>query len=264
MTELNIIKKVEKMNTTNKTEPSLEAEILKFLLTNSGKTSYQVNMELTERLKDKPELNVNYPTLKRKVSKLENEGYVETKASVKKNGSTDKRLGKELFLTFKGLAFIIVKVELEESEIRRLFQDIADESIKHGKDFNISGSLSTQQIPITTLEKSLKELRPRINLDCFEEEYVKGLIFKNVIIENCLNELTEWRKQALPNLDHKSRKEKKVLYRQARKKAVLISPELEKLVFVYDYMRNEREEWNKKIGWMGPIVRQLQKLKKKH
>lgn len=247
------------MNTLNVAKPSIEEpEILKYLLSHAGETGYRAEKELSQRLKDK-NVNVNYPTIRRAIIKLEKEGYVQAKPIKRKNGSISKR-GKTVELTFKGMAYLILNAELEEPEIARLLGEAAPEGIKR---FELSqGSTEIQQIGIDTIREAFEKLRSRINLEYFDEAYAKMAI-TDMIVELQLDKFVEWQKKAVGEIKH-DRTERKAKRRRALKEARYFPVEwIDQLGMIYEHMKAKREQWNEKINMLGPFVKEFKRISKK-
>jgi hypothetical protein len=112
-------------------------EILKMLLSEAYKSKYALNESLKEKYGTK---KANYPTLRRRIDDLKIDGLIEIEEGKKKNGKQDKRGTQNIGLSFKGLVYLIIKSDLDETESRMIVNKIY--SKKHFSKLKLSGNNS--------------------------------------------------------------------------------------------------------------------------
>jgi DNA-binding MarR family transcriptional regulator len=161
------------MNTINheKTQKHnfLDCEILKNLMSESSRSIDRLQKDLSPKLGK----TANYPTVRRHVNDLEKNGYLEFKEGVRKNGRVDKRKTHNVSLTFKGLAYILLRgPEFTDSEITQIINKVSKPS-----NLQLSKDLAIIQIPVEAFRKTMSELRPKVNLEFFDEEYMMQTFF---------------------------------------------------------------------------------------
>lgn len=235
--------------------------ILKALLPESSRSIYVLRDELKEKLAEK-NIEVNYPTLRRRINKLVDEGFINVEEGVRKNGRVDQRGTKNLSLAFKGLVKLILEAELSESESRTIVNRVLGKP--QYKKLEMAKKSSIQQISTDAIRKSFYELRPKVNLKYFDEDYVQQLVFDNLIMQNCLDKLLTWKKEKLDKLvkssDRISKRELRSWKRKSKKDAEKISNEdLKLLDEVYYYLKEKQAIWNEKINLLKPIVQYFKK-----
>jgi len=224
-------------------------DILKALLFEPSGSIYKLKEKLA-----KDNLKVNYPTLRRRILELEDNGLIEMEKGLNKNGKMDKRKTKSLFLSFKGLAFLILKADLSESECRA----IVLRTIKEPPYQKAGISHSMKEIPTLAFKKTFEQIRPRINLEFFDKEYFVNLFFETLIIENLLDGIKEWKEQHFGKL---SQKEQRQYATKETKDAKKLSSEIHQTLFiVYDYLIRKRENWDKKIQLLEPYIKWYLKI----
>jgi len=238
-----------------------DVEILKVLLPEPTRSMYVLERELTKRLGRE---NVNYPTLRRHIRKLKDQDLINIEKGLRKNGKTDQRGTKNLSLTFKGLVYLILKAELTENESRAIINRVL--ARPHYQKLEMAKSSSIQNISVDALKKSFYELKPKVNLEYFDEDYVKQLFLDNLIMQNCLDLVLAWMEEARDKFsklpDKSSRRELKMWKKKAKKDIRNISNEEINLLFeVYNYLRAKQGIWNEKIDLLQPIVKYLKKKK---
>lgn len=228
-----------------------DLEILRVLLSGPAKSMYVLEREI----KGEPgEKSVNYPTLRRHILELVEDGLIEESKGKKKNGRIDRRKTKILQLTYKGLVFLALNADLEPRDFSRIVNLIIG---KHYPRFRILRHNSLLQIPITSFENMFKELRPRVNLEYFDEEYVKKLVFEMFVIENIIQKGREWQ------VGFKKKSTSK-MYKRIIKDAKLDLKRIPKewpsmLDEVYDYLITKRKDLNGKINFMSSIIKVYKK-----
>lgn len=229
------------MNTIN------NVDILKALLPEPSGSIYDLWQELKEKLA-KDNVKVNYPTLRRHILKLRNDGLIEMEKGFRKNGKADERKPKKLFLSFRGLAFLILKADLSESECRAIVLKV----FKEPQYEKVGIPNSMKEIPTIALKKTFEQIRPRINIEFFDEEYFENLLFETLVIDNLLNGIKEWEEK---HFDKLSQKEQRQYAKKATKDAKRLPSEIPQMIFfVYYYLRKKRESWNEKILLLKPII----------
>ena len=253
MTEQIIIRKGGKMNTIS------NVEILKSLLPEPSRSIYALRDDLKEKLGGE---KVNYPTLRRHINKFVKEGLIDVERGTRKNGKPDKRGTQNLSLSFKGLVYLILKSDLTESESRTIVNRVL--AMPHFKKLEMAKDPYVQLMSIDSLKESFSQLRPRVNLEFFDEDYVRELLFENLILQNCLDNVLAWKKEKLDKLielpDRLSKRELRILKKKAKKDAGKISnEEINRLFAVYDYLREKQVAWNEKIDLLQKPVRYFKK-----
>jgi len=179
MTEQNIIKKGEKMNSIEDTD------ILKALLPQGSKSVYNLETELK-----KNNVKANYPTLRRKIKKLTSSGLIDAKEGIKKNGKTDRRDTKNLDVNLKGLVYLIQKGNLNEHEIQQIINRLL--SSPQFQTFNIIKAQIGRGVLVRALKRSFCQIRPRTNLEFFDREYASSLI-GSLMLNNLADEIVRLR-----------------------------------------------------------------------
>lgn len=89
-------------------------------------------------------------------------------------------------LSVKGLIFLIQKANLDEHEIQQLVNRFF--STHKYQTFNIIKAQIGRQAPIDALIKSFKQIRSRINLEYYDEEYATDLVV-SLIVKNLLDQI---------------------------------------------------------------------------
>jgi len=174
MNELNIIKKGVKMNIIN--NEILDIEILKVLLPSPTTSVYKIIDQLKEKKVNVK--RINYPTTRRRITQLEKNGYIkiEKGQNLRKDGQVDKRGGINILLTFKGLFKLIIDADLTDSEVR-LTIDKSRANIFKTKT-RITEITVVKEMPVKALRQSFEQMRSRINLNHFDENYAIELFLK--------------------------------------------------------------------------------------
>ena len=171
-----------------------------------------------------------------------------------KNGKMDKRKTKILLLSFKGLAFLILKADLSENECRAIVLGILNKSPYR----KVSISQSMREIPTLAFKKTFEQMRPRVNLDFFDEEYFANLFFETLILDNVLTGIKKWKEQ---HFDKLSQNEQQQYATKEAKDAKKLSPEIPQMLFtIYDNLRSKKESLNEKIQLLKPIVQFYEKM----
>jgi len=145
---LNIFKKWLKMN-------RLEKAILKALLSEKEASIYKLNKILKE---------ANYPTVWRYVKRMEKDGLI------KISEKPDKRETKLISITSKGIATLLIEGDLTKEELEKssnLFWSKMDWISKLPQ----TERLLTLKFLAEVWADSLLNLRPKINLKYFDEEW---------------------------------------------------------------------------------------------
>jgi Fe2+ or Zn2+ uptake regulation protein len=158
-----------------------DVEILKALLPQGSHSIYKLKDELKESYP-----KANYSTLWRKIKGLNKFGLLNTREGTRKNGTIDRRDTKNIELSVKGLIFLIQKANLNEHEIQQLVNRFL--SVPKYQTFNIIKAQIGRQAPIDALTKSFEQIRSRINLEYYDEEYATDLVV-SLITKNLIDEI---------------------------------------------------------------------------
>jgi hypothetical protein len=232
---------------------SLDIEILKVLLPCPTKSIYKVIDDL--ELKKVNIKGINYPTVRRRIAQLEKIGYlkIERGQNLRKNGQVDKRGAVNLLLTFKGLFKLITSAVLSDNEIRLIIDKTRSYSIKSKTTLTKLPLLN--EMSVNALRDSFREMRPRINLDYFDEQYATLLFYENAILGNVLKQFQD----GLPKI-HDLQSSNRATKRDAEKTLKETPTELkEMLITLHEYMKEQREVWDSKIKLTRGTVDYLKK-----
>jgi hypothetical protein len=137
----------------------LDKEIMLTLL-----TPQQSMYGLVKNLKDS-----NYATAWRHIKKLQNKGLLTTSKASRKNGKPDKRRTETLSLTIKGIATILIEGDLQKEEITLAIGKLLE------NDFS-DMPLQLKPIMNEIFTSAFLQMKPKINLEYFDEEYFKELL----------------------------------------------------------------------------------------
>jgi hypothetical protein len=242
------------MNISKRSE-MLDIELLKVLLPAPSDSMYGAKSEL--KLEDKRKKRDSYSasTIARHLSKLEKAGYIrrEKNVALRKNGQQDRRGSQRCELTFKGLFKLVLCADLEDSEIE----------LAVGKcfEYNMPSTGLTRLslvkgMPVKAFRDSLKQMRSRINMEYFDEQYAITLFVENVIIDNAFDQFFK----SLPKikeLKSKARRSRKMKNEAEKTLQQMPRIHLEMLLGLYDYMRDKREDLNKRMEPLSDAVRYL-------
>lgn len=233
---------------------SRDVEILKALLPYSQEEPIRGILALKEELKKSPGLQrVNYATTFRHTQELIEKGFITAKEGIRKNGLPDKRDTKHLSLTTRGAVYLILNSgDLSEMESRAIIQKILFRP--EFKKLELTKNLDILQIPIDTLRSSFSRIRPKINLDYFNEDYALELLFNEVVVENCLEMIIE-RKKRVKNA--KSKDEEMIRKAKSDMYKLTSGPEYAKFREVYkmvrDHLIDQKAILNSKIALLKPF-----------
>jgi DNA-binding MarR family transcriptional regulator len=150
-----------------------DTEILKALLPGPSDSIYKLEKELKEKNKDK---NVNYPTLRRHVKRLTQKGFIQVDKGERKNGTPDERDTTVVGISPKGLAYIVLKNNMDSKTIELAAAKILQQA---GLGINWNSLFVTQVT--SSVRKTFEELRPKINLEFFDETYMRGLLYTTLV-----------------------------------------------------------------------------------
>lgn len=202
--------------------------------------------------------NVNYPTLLRHINKLTKDGFIEEEKGTRRDGKVDERETKNLSLSFKGLVYLVLNANLTERESRAIVDRIFRRP--EFQKLEIAKKMSVVEIPVASLKNFFVEIRPKINLEYFDEDWTMELLFENLILKNCLDEIIAWKEEIFKNL---SKRELVVLAKKAKRDAMKLPEEWLNLLFaVYEYLRERQAVWNEKIDLLKPIVHYFRRTQK--
>lgn len=132
----------------------LDKEILKAILTEE-----QSIYEIRENIKGS-----NYATVWRHIKKMRKEGLLTFSDAQRKNGKPDKRKTMLPKLTNKGIATLLIDGDLQKEELFRIGRRVF---LKTYKKIPISAEPFFTDI----FSDSLLELKPKVNLKYFDEEW---------------------------------------------------------------------------------------------
>jgi hypothetical protein len=245
---MNTIRKRKKMNAIK--GERLDLEILKVLLPSKVDAIYKIPDELKAK-----GISSIYATVRRHVIKLSEHGYItiEKNKSLKKNRLVDNRGNATLLLSFKGLFKLLLDADLSEAELR-LVVDKSRNSIVKAKN-TLTESKPVNDISINALRQSIGEMRSRINLQYYNEDYAIQLFYENAIMKNCLDEFVRMKEEI-----KKLRSQKKVTPEEANKILLNLPTDfIDNFINLYDYMKDQRRIWTFKIKLLRPYVIYLRK-----
>jgi hypothetical protein len=137
----------------------LDKEIMLTLL-----TPQQSMYGLVKNLKDS-----NYATAWRHIKKLQDKGLLATSKASRKNGKLDKRRTEIPLLTVKGIATLLIEGDLQKEEIRVAIGKL----LEH--DFS-DMPLQFKPLMDEIFTTAFLQMKPKINLQYFDEEYFKELL----------------------------------------------------------------------------------------
>jgi len=225
-----------------------DTEILKAVFSGIGRSRYRLKEELSKKLK-----NVNYPTLRRRIFELSNEGYVRLEPGIRKNGNPDKRRTGKPELTFKGLVFLILNASLDESQTRAIVQKVLSEStFKNIKIYYAAAS----EIGTVSIQKAIEQIRPRVNLEHYDEEYVRNL-WHDTVVENYLDEVLSYMKKHFPSEEKLERHFKKA---KAKKDLTKLPSEAINIAYVvYEHLKSKRQSYSDRIDLLKPFIKVFDK-----
>jgi len=136
----------------------LDKEILKAILTEE-----QSIYEIRENIKGS-----NYATVWRHIKKMRKEGLLTFSDAQRKNGKPDKRKTMLPKLTNKGIATLLIDGDLQKEELFRIGRRVF---LKTYKKIPISAEPFFTDI----FSDSLLELKPKVNLKFFDEEWFREI-----------------------------------------------------------------------------------------
>jgi DNA-binding PadR family transcriptional regulator len=165
------------MNRISRKEVNLSHGVLKTLLGAPSSSIYKLKQELTENFG----VTVNYTTLWRYVHKLVQQRLIRIVEGKKRDGSIDARGRKILNLTYKGLIYLVLNIELKDHE----YQIAVDKAVTHSPFVKFPDDLSAlvTSFSVTVIQKVFNDIKPQVNLDHFDEKYVKNLIDEKLVNE---------------------------------------------------------------------------------
>jgi DNA-binding MarR family transcriptional regulator len=157
--------------------------------------------ELADSLKEP------YASVLRHVKKLEIDKLVKTEKGVKKDGKPDNRETKSLRLTEFGLATLAVSGEVSDKELRLVAERIfLKMSPKLQSLMNESGILGESILRIV-----FDRVRPKINLDCFDQEYFDKTFLISMaeyldetVRHASANKIERMKKQTIPKVSNET------------------------------------------------------------
>jgi len=188
------------MNRSDK-EQEKDRDIMMALLT-PQKSIYELEQTL-RRLEKK----LNYVTILRHIKKMQKNGLVNSESNLRKNGEPDKRKAMKIELTSKGLATLLIDGDLQEKELKDLNKEICAKrnkecsSIESGSQSaayavtNFFDDLLINEKHLSRLSRkysliesyleeifvnSLLEIKPKINLKFFDEEWFYEVYVKAI------------------------------------------------------------------------------------
>ena len=147
-----------------KKREEIQRKILLALLNGSKESKYRLQKETS----------LSYPTLLTYIDDLVNEGYIETGRGTRKNGKPDRRGTTSLKITTKGLAWLILKGELEDEELALAIEKATTNRhpiLIPSFWINIIG-----ESPKIIFENIIRRLRPRVNFEFFDEKYFSAVL----------------------------------------------------------------------------------------
>jgi hypothetical protein len=237
----------------------LDLEILKVLLACPMDSIYKVKKELEKKQVKIEGKKINLSTTRRRLLNLEKQGFILTKKGVRttKNGQLDKREPQNESLTFKGLFKLIIDTQLTDSELRLVISKTQDSILKSRT--QLTELSLVREIPVNALRDSFRQMRSRINIEHFDEDYAAQLFYENAVTDNCLS----YYQKALNQIGD-IRSYNKVTKKEALKTLKELPYEFWASFFALDdYMRDRRDIWNKKIELIKPAVLYLKTHRKK-
>lgn len=136
----------------------LDKEILKAILTEE-QSIYQIK----EQIKGS-----NYATIWRHIKKMQKEGLLTVSEAQRKNGKPDKRKTILPKLTNKGIATLLIDGDLQKEELFPIGQRIFLKTYK-------KIPISAEPFFTDVFSDSLLELKPKVNLKYFDEEWFREI-----------------------------------------------------------------------------------------
>jgi hypothetical protein len=152
-------------------ERNIDDCILLAVLPEENISIFGVQKEVKKELDKKG----GYPSVLRHVNKLTQDGLIH-----KTPRERDKRGTWNLKLTMKGLVYIILNVGLSDADVRKVFQRfIKGRGLNRLKSSN--SPLLLAQLPVNVLRKALEDVRPKVNIDFYDEQHATGCITKELL-----------------------------------------------------------------------------------
>ena len=152
------------------TEKNVDNYILKAIFPEDGISVYGVWKKVDAEKGKKS----SYRTMERHVLKLSEDGLI------RKMRSNDARGTWNLKLTMKGLVFIILNAGLSDADVRKVFQRFLK-----GQGLRKLGVFSNPtllgQLPVNVLRKALIDVRPKVNIDFYDEKYAMETIANELL-----------------------------------------------------------------------------------
>jgi DNA-binding PadR family transcriptional regulator len=124
---------------------------------------------LVKNLKD-----ANYATVWRHIKKMEKEGLLTTEKASRKNGNPDKRRTEIPDLTTKGLATLLIKGDLQKEEIMHAGKKLLEQEFS-------TAPMRFKPYFDEILTRTLLKMKPKVNLEFFDEEYFKELMAMSMV-----------------------------------------------------------------------------------
>jgi len=225
-----------------------DAEILKALLPETSKSIYKLRDELVEKLGKE---NVDYATLLRNVNGLLKTGFIKEEKGITKKGAEDKRGTRRSSINFKGIVFLILNATLTKEETDSIMARLLSkpEIQRHGLDL-----VAVKDMTSEAFRKTLDDLKPKVNLQHYDEEYVQNL-FNDTLTDNLLGEILPYLKKNFPdeNLERYVKK-------KARKGLPEINEAMRMSLSVYDHLKSKRDFYVKKIEILKPFIKAFEKV----
>ena len=158
---------------------SYDSKILKGLLFGS----FRSKQKLAEAI------GVPYIQVQRRVPTLRDKKYIYLVEKPKrKDGKRDKRNPERLGITWKGLVFLAVKAKLTENEIGKALPDISALLKSRVVD-------TEERFFVRAFSKVFEKMRNRVNLENFDENYVRDL-FGNLMMKELMEYFSSLGKKA--------------------------------------------------------------------
>jgi len=125
----------------------------------------------------KPKLST--PTVRRRISALVENGYAKYLGRGKQRSKTYR-------LELKGILYLLFNTDqLKDVDISKIAQTTINELVLKRKMKSMLRLLITKRIEAATLN-TIQQIKPRINLDCFNEEHASKTFYE-ALLENVLN-----------------------------------------------------------------------------
>ena len=138
----------------------LDREIMKTILA-EAQSIYSVNEDLKKKGED-----TNYATVWRHIKKMRKNSLLTVVEARRKNGKADQRKTEILKLTNKGLATLLIEGDLQKEELFSVGRRIFLKTYK-------KVPLSAEPFFTEVFADSLLELKPKVNLKFFDEDWFR-------------------------------------------------------------------------------------------